>query len=143
VLCGHSLGGSLATLAALDLSKNPVRSKNPDGKAPKLRVITFGAPHVGDGNFVRLVEAAAECVRVVNPFDPVPKALAGQLLHAGDAYSVASLTRDSPLTAHSLSTYALALERPRWLQVLGLFAPATYVLLAGGGVVAFHALRRG
>lgn len=134
VFTGHSLGGGLATLAALDYANN-----NADRP---VAAYTFGAPQVGDGAFVKLFDARVPlCVRVVNPFDPVPKSLAAQLLHTKGYYAVASLTADSPFTAHSMDTYQLALSRPVWLRTLGIFAPATYVLLAAGGVLAYHLVR--
>lgn len=128
---GHSLGGALASLAALD-----VASGFPD---KTVRVVTFGAPQVGDHNFVKLFDARVDlCVRVVNPFDPVPKLLASQLRHTKGYYAVASLSLDSPVTAHNMKTYEVALGRPRWAQMLGVFAPATYVGVAALAVGAYH-----
>ena len=132
---GHSLGGALATLAALD-----VTSRAPD---KVVNVVTFGAPQVGDDNFVKLFDGRVNLgVRVVNPFDPVPKLLASQFAHTKGYYAVTSLTRDSTVTAHNLSTYALALSRPRWVQVGGAFAPPAYVALAALAVAAYHLLTR-
>lgn len=135
VFTGHSLGGALAYLAALDYATNT------PGALPS-RVVTFGAPQVGDRNLVTKINAAAAVVRVVNPFDPVPKLLAGQLLHPEGYYPVASLTSDAPPTAHDLSTYELALSRPRWAQLAGMFAPASYVAVAALGVGVYHLVRR-
>lgn len=131
VFAGHSLGGALATLAALDF-------------APRAAVtlVTFGAPHVGDGNFVRLFDATVPtCVRVVNPYDPVTRVLGAQLLHTKGYYPVTSLSRDFPTTAHSMSTYRLALGLPRWMQVLGMFAPVGYIVAAVGVVGLWHLAR--
>lgn len=131
VFVGHSLGGALATLAALDVSSS---SSSIDAS-----VVTFGGPQVGDSNFVKLFDKrVAQCTRVVNPFDPVPKLMAAQLPHTRGYYAVASLTRDSPATAHLLDTYGLALSRPAWMSLLGRVAPASYVLAAAGGVGAYH-----
>ncbi|NBU16389.1 MAG: hypothetical protein EBS48_05130 [Actinobacteria bacterium] len=136
VFTGHSLGGALATLAALDAALN-------DPSAPEVQVYTFGAPHVGDGNFVELFDRRVPtCVRVVNPFDPVPKLLASQFVHTKGYYATASLTRDAPITAHFVSTYRLALSRPRWVQIAGSFAPVSYVAAAAAVVVAYHLARR-
>jgi hypothetical protein len=135
VFTGHSLGGALATLAALEYASTP-------GSPADVQVYTFGAPQVGDGAFVKLFDKRVPvCVRVVNPFDPIPKSLAAQLLHTKGYYPVASLTSDSPFTAHDLDTYRLAVSRPPWLRTLGILAPATYVLFAAGIVLLFHYLR--
>lgn len=60
VLTGHSLGGALATLAA---SERP---------GPAARLVTFGAPRVGDQAFVSLL-AGCEIERYVNCCDLVPR----------------------------------------------------------------------
>jgi predicted lipase len=44
VVTGHSLGGALATLAAVDLQYN-------FGNQAKIEIYTFGAPRVGNGGF--------------------------------------------------------------------------------------------
>ncbi|WP_139992811.1 lipase family protein [Paenibacillus paridis] len=62
---GHSLGGALATLAALDISANTAFS------API--VYTFGTPRVGDPNFASSYNAKiATHWRFQNEFDIVP-----------------------------------------------------------------------
>lgn len=64
-ITGHSLGGALATLAALDLSRNTAFD------API--VYTFGAPRVGDPTFVRLYNYCVPAHwRFQNEFDIVP-----------------------------------------------------------------------
>ncbi|WP_274655010.1 lipase family protein [Paenibacillus humicola] len=61
---GHSLGGALAVLAALDIASN--RRQTP-------YVYTFGAPRVGDPAFVRTYNKAVKATyRVQNEFDVVP-----------------------------------------------------------------------
>jgi predicted lipase len=64
VLCGHSLGGALATLCAHALN----------GVAHVTDVITFGSPRVGNGRFVGEYDhtLAAHTARIVNAHDPVP-----------------------------------------------------------------------
>lgn len=132
IVTGHSLGGALATLAGPDLA----------GAGYDVKVVTFGAPPVGDGNFVKMFDSSIkECVRVVNPHDPVTTVPGSQFLHTKGFYPVASLTKDFLASAHSLSTYELALGRPRWVQYLGMFAPAGYLLVALMGVVVWHAVR--
>lgn len=125
VLCGHSLGGALATLAALDLASQSSSS------SPGLELYTFGQPQVGDGAFVTLFNSRVpHAVRVVNPFDPVPRSLSAVFLHTKGHYAATSVSRDSPITAHDLATYAIALGRPGWLRVAGMFAPLVYVFIA-------------
>lgn len=63
-LTGHSLGGALATLAALDLQ---VKTK------AKITNYTFGSPKVGNKRFVRYYnKKVKDTYRVVNDEDPVP-----------------------------------------------------------------------
>ena len=74
---GHSLGGALATLCALDLAKNPLAN----GTGAALRqVVTFGSPRVGNRAFVDSFEAAIRMAnssswRVVHGADAVPPSI--------------------------------------------------------------------
>lgn len=68
ILTGHSLGGAAATLTAARLSDMGVRPQ-------QLRVITFGAPAVGDERFARRYETKMDLTRVVMDGDPVAAAL--------------------------------------------------------------------
>lgn len=64
-ITGHSLGGALATLCALDIACNTPFA------APM--VYTFGAPRVGDPNFVKAYNYAVPVhFRFQNQFDIVP-----------------------------------------------------------------------
>lgn len=65
-LIGHSLGGALATLAGVDA----VIISPADG--PRFRLVTFGAPRVGNAGFTRLAEAVGHIDRVCNLVDLVP-----------------------------------------------------------------------
>ena len=65
-ITGHSLGGALATIAALDLSCNGLVSKN------QLHLYTFGSPRVGDVNLARAVmNAVSEHWRITHDKDMV------------------------------------------------------------------------
>jgi len=64
IICGHSLGGALATLATLDLIH----------KLPNCNIqcITFGSPRVGNIDFVNLYnEKIKKSYRIVNHKDPI------------------------------------------------------------------------
>ena len=65
-VCGHSLGGALATLTAFDVAAN--------AKLPKPRSFTYASPRTGDATFAsaydRLVPTTC---RVVNRLDIVPQ----------------------------------------------------------------------
>jgi len=65
-LCGHSLGGALATLAAIDLQGSGWLVQ---------AVVTFGAPRVGNSAFANMYRALglSKCTaRFTNKSDPVP-----------------------------------------------------------------------
>jgi triacylglycerol lipase len=64
-ITGHSLGGALATLAALDISAN-TGFRNP-------KVYTFAAPRVGNPAFVKKYNKTIAChYRIQNEFDMIP-----------------------------------------------------------------------
>lgn len=69
VICGHSLGGALAVMAAARIGDFRMRLglSAPD-------VVTFGAPLVGSAGFCDHVESVCRSVvRVTNDNDPVPR----------------------------------------------------------------------
>lgn len=134
VMCGHSLGGALATLAALDAASMAT-------KGSQVHLYTFGAPQVGDGAFAELFDSRVpKAVRVVNPFDPVPRSLSAQLVHTKGQYPVTSLTMDFPPASHLMKAYLVAIERPRWLRIAGVFAPLAYIGIAAAVVIAVRHL---
>ena len=65
VFVGHSVGGSLATLASYDLTNSKLISKSHN----HTEVFTYGALRIGDAHFVSLVNAAVVLYRVINPTD--------------------------------------------------------------------------
>jgi predicted lipase len=66
VVCGHSLGGAMATLLALDLTVNT------DFGVPT--VYTYASPRVGDSAFVNLYNRRVpDTLRIANRADLVPK----------------------------------------------------------------------
>lgn len=101
VITGHSLGGALGTLAGLYIACT----------FPELRqilhVVTFGAPQVGDASFAKAFDAMVpHSVRVINPYDHVPRSLNVQYVHVKGAYAVASVASNP----HKLSSYDQALN---------------------------------
>lgn len=125
VFCGHSLGGAMATMAGLFAA-----CKLPHVR-PNIVVVSFGAPQVGDGNFVAFFnEVIPASVRVVNPMDPVPRLLSPQLVHVRGYYPVGTFSLDNTIKAHNLTTYIEALGKPRMLGVLASFVPAVVAAAA-------------
>lgn len=68
VLTGHSLGGAVATLLGERLVSLGVSKE-------KFRVITFGAPAVGNAEFAEKYGKAINLLRITNTADPVPGSL--------------------------------------------------------------------
>lgn len=66
-ITGHSLGGALATLCALDLAVNT--------SFASLQLMTFGSPRVGDPDFSKAcANYVPDSYRIANLFDIVPLA---------------------------------------------------------------------
>lgn len=129
VVCGHSLGGALATLAGAWAC-----CAMPDAR-DRVAVVSFGAPQAGDAAFVDFFnDVVPASARVVTPMDPVPRSLSAQMVHVkgyvpAGAWSLATLTR-----AHSMSTYRLAVSTGRGMSTVAAFVPA---ILAAGAIVAY------
>lgn len=67
-IAGHSLGGSLAVLAAYDLAKTLSI-----GERANIRVYTHGCPRVGNGTFAQQFnDNVAPCWNIINDNDIVP-----------------------------------------------------------------------
>ena len=81
-ITGHSLGGALGTLAALDLSVLPNVRVN--------KVVVFGAPRVGDENFQRLYDQnlKAQTRRIINGDDIVTRVPVVGYRHVGNEVRV-------------------------------------------------------
>lgn len=63
---GHSLGGAVATLCAFEFANR----RNDDGRSPRVIMMNFGAPRVGNKEFVRVYgETMKESFRVINQLD--------------------------------------------------------------------------
>ena len=124
VLCGHSLGGALATLAAVAVSQ-----AHPD-LASKLYVYTFGSPQVGDSLFVKLFNSTIpHSVRVVNPLDPIPKSLDLQLVHVKGYWPVTPPKLMTPDEAHALTSYGEGIRQSRITSGIGALLPMSSAAL--------------
>jgi triacylglycerol lipase len=102
VVCGHSLGGALATLLVADLAANT---------AIKPQAWTFASPRVGDATFAgRYGGLSTVSWRIYNQVDVVPYFPADrsdqyQPVTAGYAINSLGKARWSLSCAHSLNTY--------------------------------------
>ncbi|MBD2425090.1 lipase family protein [Phormidium sp. FACHB-1136] len=90
VISGHSLGGALANLAAMDMALH-----YPDFQ-PNLHIYTYGTPRVGDLTFVENhSKLLPNHYRVVNladmvPMTPLSNLLIVNFMHAGEQWSFLS-----------------------------------------------------
>lgn len=85
VFTGHSLGGALAALAALDTAYNV------PGKV--VSCYTYGSPKVGNDSFVKNYnKRVPNTYRCVNGNDMVPSAPPGVFGHVGQLYCVGGAT---------------------------------------------------
>ena len=99
-VCGHSLGGVFAILAAQDMLRY-------DKSVPRA-VYTFGAPRVGDNQFVRGVTQNHPIYRITNEEDLVTR-IPPLCEHAGKPI-LANFDRGSILRNHDLEEYRNALR---------------------------------
>jgi len=110
LVTGHSLGGALSVLCALDLAVNPIAENG-----VKIKVITFGAPRTGNAGFCHLFnKLCAHHIRCVHRHDVVPK-VPPELLsfkHVNNSVLLAEPEQDggtgsgmNPLSAHSMLKY--------------------------------------
>ena len=133
VFCGHSLGGALATLAGLYVACNYPEVR------PRISVITFGSPQVGDGEFVAFFNATVPVsVRVANPIDPVPRLLNAQLTHVKGYYPVGILSYTTLTRSHNMDTYLAAVDMSRTKGVFAAFLPAILGAIIIGSVVTYQ-----
>lgn len=105
-LAGHSLGGALASLCALD----PAVKKT----CPVIKLYTYGAPKVGDPAFAAALQKRTQIsIRVHKAGDWVPSMPPSNLLGMEYAHAERSFAIPTgiPLTSHSIVSYAAALSR--------------------------------
>ncbi|MDF2921928.1 MAG: hypothetical protein K0R57_842 [Paenibacillaceae bacterium] len=107
-IAGHSLGGALASLCALD----PAVAKG----RPAVKLVTFGAPRIGDGTFADALHSqTGQSIRIYLEGDLVPNMPPRSLLgftyvHAKSGFPVKD-TQRTPISRHGISAYAMALSR--------------------------------
>jgi hypothetical protein len=110
-ICGHSLGGALATLLALDVAANTAAPFN------NPMVYTYASPRTGDTSFVNMYNhLAPNTSRIANRVDLVPKLPMPPLYdHVGGLYDLSSvqllpippkvLVNPTLVCSHILTTY--------------------------------------
>jgi predicted lipase len=109
-ITGHSLGASLAILAALDIAVNQAELR------PQLQLYTYASPRVGDATFAQLhAHMIPNSYRVVNLADAVPLmpptiGKMGTYIHVGQEWSFLTQNNDF-MPNHVVDTYRHAIER--------------------------------
>jgi predicted lipase len=100
LICGHSLGGGVATLLGVDMAIS-----DPD---TVIKVVTFGAPRVGDREFRDLCEQVSnlQIDRVVNPNDLITKVPYFGYYHVGSEYLGVPGYSSQLLKNHSMDKYS-------------------------------------
>ncbi len=112
-VCGHSLGGALATLQALDAAANS-KFKNPT-------VYTYASPRTGDGQFAAAYNGKVlNTFRAANRVDVVPKLpVFPPYEHVQGLFAISAiqffppavLVEPNPLCEHVLETYLHLLSK--------------------------------
>jgi triacylglycerol lipase len=123
-ITGHSLGGALATLAALDLAITLPQLKN------RIQLYTYASPRVGNPAFAtKHSQLLPNCYRVVNLGDTIPltppfQIYGNQYAHIGQMWSFLANTGDVTRN-HMIVTYQTAVtqtvetNQPRTYPVTG------------------------
>ena len=134
-ICGHSLGGALATLQALDATANS-KFKNPT-------VYTYASPRTGTSQFAGVYNLRVpNTFRIANPVDLVPKLpLSPPYEHVNGEYKLSAirilppaiLVEPNPLCEHVLETYLHLLSK----LAGGIALPLRPICSTPGGLVKF------
>lgn len=116
-ICGHSLGGALATLLALDVAANT-------RLGPILKAYTYASPRTGDPSFGDTYnQVVPNTVRIANRLDIVPKLptppLYEHVNHVVDLNPLLKVKLDI-LCEHQLTTYLHLLSQETGGTVLPL-----------------------
>lgn len=112
-ITGHSLGGAVATLSAMEIALNVPKIR------PQLRLYTYGAPRVGDRTFAQAhSQLIPNSYRIVNLSDSVPLVppikientfTTANYAHVGQKWSFTAQFGDVLLN-HVVDTYRMAIE---------------------------------
>lgn len=118
---GHSLGGALAGLFAYMINtKIPelTNSLTPDWEYPirNINVLTFGAPVIGDWDFINAYNSKISCKRIKVHLDPVTTDMKG--FHAGARIQTSSHSRKP--TPALADNHRYDVIRDKVINVLGL-----------------------
>lgn len=113
LVVGHSLGASLSTFAAIDLTSR----ERERGGAPSILHYTMGSPRVGDIAFAAAYEAlGVPTWRIFNTCDSIPSLpppiLGDDLFHHVGEPLPFSAHYGSSSKNHFINAYAYALEHP-------------------------------
>lgn len=95
ILSGHSLGGALATLMAYDLGVYLKSEGHGFEVVPKILLVTFGSPRVGDACFSQVINelGLAANTRVVYKSDSITGLpFKSEYVHVGTEYNFESLS---------------------------------------------------
>lgn len=108
-ITGHSLGASLAVLAALDIAVNLAQLRE------QIQLYTYASPRVGNLTFATVhAKHVPNSYRVVNLADSIPlmppTQAIGTYLHVGQEWSFLSQKGDF-MPNHVVDTYQTAIER--------------------------------
>ncbi|MFW3328825.1 lipase family protein, partial [Aliarcobacter butzleri] len=99
-LCGHSLGGAIATIVGCYFYDEGINKKN-------LSIFTFGAPPIAKKEFCDYYENSFKIFRFVNKEDPVPNITKfTKLKHIGKTI----LLNTKEVNFHSLKDYEKILK---------------------------------
>ncbi len=100
IVTGHSLGGGAAVVYAASLANIGVTKD-------KIKVITFGAPAVGNKLFAKTYEDKINLTRIYSRYDPVEKVLQSLRPYSqfGEKFIISADPRFKPVQ-HSMENYA-------------------------------------
>ena len=108
LVTGHSLGGALATLAAVEIKERDL--------AVNVTAYTFGAPRVGNKHFTAYSNALVpNAFAIINKEDPVPRIPKFGYKRTGQRVNMSLLTGDLVVnpTYFEVSVYSSAAGRPK------------------------------
>ena len=100
IITGHSLGGAAAVLYAASIVNMGVPSE-------RVKVVTFGAPAVGNKEFAEIYQDKINVTRIYSSFDPVPGGL--QSFYSYVQFGKPFVVRSDPrvrVMQHNMENYA-------------------------------------